>query len=200
MDDEIELARLRLADKSDLVLTKLHVCQHREGGIFGENRSMIPREAIAGVKLDWRRSRGLLVLGTVLLAVWLVFLLGSVAIDFGMPAGLQPHTLSGAGSSTDDPLRSYAREFFSSFPASVVQYALLLGGIGVFLLFWFYKRNAIQIMTAGASIGGIPKSYDEARKFCDLLFSDSGERPTVTKGAAKGAASPVKAVEPEWRL
>ena len=51
---------VELTDKSDLVLTTLHVLQHQDRGIFGESHAIIPREAITSVRLSWRRSRGLI--------------------------------------------------------------------------------------------------------------------------------------------
>jgi hypothetical protein len=42
-----ELGWLRLTDKSDLVLTTLHVLQHQDRGMFGESR---PKAA----DHDWR--------------------------------------------------------------------------------------------------------------------------------------------------
>src|SRR5207237_3450355 len=46
MNEGIELGWLRLIDKSDLVLTTLHVLQHQDRRIFGESHAIIPRKAI----------------------------------------------------------------------------------------------------------------------------------------------------------
>ena len=58
MKEAGELGWLRLTDKSNLVLTSLHVLQHQDRGIFGESQAIIPRKAITSVRLSWR-SRGL---------------------------------------------------------------------------------------------------------------------------------------------
>jgi len=79
MNEGIELGWLRLTDKSDLVLTTLHVLQHQDRGIFGENHAIIPRKAITTVRISWRRSRGLLVVGTILLVIYLILIIDSIS-------------------------------------------------------------------------------------------------------------------------
>jgi len=78
MKDGGELGWLRLTDKSDLVLTTLHVLQHQDRGIFGESHAIIPREAITSVRLSWRRSRGLIIMGTILLVICMILTIGLI--------------------------------------------------------------------------------------------------------------------------
>jgi hypothetical protein len=88
----------------------------------------------------------------------------------------------------------------SSLAMSFIQYGSLLGGIGVYVLFWFAKRNEIEIMAPTATIGGIPRSYEEADKFCVLLVSELEDQPRATnKGESEAASSP-KAADHDWRL
>jgi hypothetical protein len=173
-----ELGWLRLTDKSDLVLTTLHVLQHQDRGMFGESHAIIPRKAITSVRLSWRRSQGLVVLGTILLAFYVILMIGSIIAG---PALEQALTMS-------------------SLAMSFIQYGSLLGGIGVYVLFWFAKRNEIEIMALTATIGGIPRSYEEADKFCALLVSELEDQPRATnKGESEAASSP-KAADHDWRL
>jgi hypothetical protein len=86
-----ELGWLRLTDKSDLVLTTLHVLQHQDRGMFGESHAIIPRKAITSVRLSWRRSQGLVVLGTILLVIYVILMIGSVIAG---PAWEQALTMS----------------------------------------------------------------------------------------------------------
>src|SRR5512144_1106783 len=78
MNEGGELGWLRLTDKSDLVLTSLHVLQHQDRGIFGESHAIIPRKAITSVRLSWRRRQGLVVLATMLLVVYVILMIGSI--------------------------------------------------------------------------------------------------------------------------
>ena len=173
-----ELGWLRLTDKSDLVLTTLHVLQHQDRGMFGESHAIIPRKAITTVRLSWRRSQGLVVLGTILLAFYAILMIGSIIAG---PALEQALTMS-------------------SLAMSFIQYGSLLGGIGVYVLFWFAKRNEIEIMAPTATIGGIPRSYEEADKFCVLLVSELEDQPRATNKAESEAASSPKAADHDWRL
>jgi hypothetical protein len=109
MKERDELGWLRLTDKSDLVLTTLHVLQHRDRGIFGKSHVIIPRKAITSVRLSWRRSRGLVVLGTILLVIYVILMIGPIIAG---PAWDQALTLS-----------------FLAMP--FIQYGTLLGGIAV---------------------------------------------------------------------
>lgn len=173
-----KLGSLRLTDKSDLVLTTLHVLQHQDRGIFGESHAIIPRKAITSVRLGWRRSQGLVVLGTILLVIYVILMIGPIIAG---PAWEQALTLS-------------------SLAMSLIQYGSLLGGIGVYVLFWFAKRNEIQIMAPTATLGGIPRSYEEADKFCALLVSELEDQPRPTTSSESEAPSSLKAAHQEWRL
>jgi hypothetical protein len=173
-----ELGWLRLTDKSELVLTTLHVLQHQDRGMFGESHAIIPRKAITSVRLSWRRSQGLVVLGTILLAIYVIFMIGSIIAG---PAWEQALTMS-------------------SLAMSFIQYGSLSGGIGVYVLFWFAKRNEIEIMAPTTTIGGIPRSYEEADKFCALLVSELEDQPRATNKSESEAASSPKAADHDWRL
>jgi hypothetical protein len=87
-----------------------------------------------------------------------------------------------------------------SLAMSFIQYGSLLGGIGVYVLFWFAKRNEIEIMAPTATIGGIPRSYEEADKFCALLVSELEDQPRATNKSESEAASSPKAADHDWRL
>src|SRR4030095_1375953 len=173
-----ELGWLRLTDKSDLVLTSLHVLQHQDRGIFGESQAIIPRKAITSVRLSWRRSKGLVVLGTTLLVIYVILIIGSIIAG---PAWEQALTLS-------------------SLTMSFIQYGSLLGGIGVYVLFWFAKRNEIQITASTTTLGGTPRSYEEADKFCALLVSELEDQPSATNKGENQAPSRPKEADHEWRL
>jgi hypothetical protein len=173
-----ELGWLRLTDKSDLVLTTLQVLQHQDRGIFGESHAIIPRKAITSVRLSWRRSRGLLVLGTILLVISMILTIGLIIEG---RAWVEALTLS--------PLAM-----------SFIQYGSLLGGIAVYVLFWFTKRNEIQIMAPTATLGGIPRSYEEADKFCALLVSELEDQSGATNKSKSEVPSRPKAADHEWRL
>ena len=173
-----ELGWLRLTDKSDLVLTTLQVLQHQDRGIFGESHAIIPRKAITSVRLSWRRSRGLLVLGAILLVISMILTIGLIIEG---RAWVEALTLS--------PLAM-----------SFIQYGSLLGGIAVYVLFWFTKRNEIQIMAPTATLGGIPRSYEEADKFCALLVSELEDQSGATNKSKSEVPSRPKAADHEWRL
>ena len=175
MKDGGELGWLRLTDKSDLVLTTLHVLQHQDRGIFGESHAIIPREAITSVRLSWRRSRGLIILATVLLVICMILTIGLII----------------EGRAWVDALT------LSPVAMSFIQYGSLSGGLAVYVLFWFTKRNEIQIMAPTATLGGIPRSYEEADKFCALLVSEFEDQPRATNNG-KSEAPRMKAAE--WRL
>jgi hypothetical protein len=170
MTDGGELGWLRLTDKSDLVLTTLHVLQHRNRGIFGESHVIIPRKAITSVRLSWRRSRGLVVLGTILLVIYVILMIGPIIAG---PAWEQALTVS-------------------VLAMPLIQYGTLLCGIAVYVLFWFAKRNEIRIMAPTAILGGTPRSYEEADKFCALLVSELEDQPRATNKS--------ETADPDWRL
>ena len=178
MNEGAELGWLRLTDKSNLVLTSLHVLQHQDRGIFGESHTIIPRKAITSVQLSWRRSQTLLFLGTMCLVISAIMMVGLMLRG---PAWIEALRLS-------------------STAMSFIQYGLLLGGIGVYILFWAAKRNEIQILTPTANLGGTPVGYEEADKFCALLVSELDAQPRVTsKSESEEAISP-KTPDHDWRL
>ena len=178
MKEGSELGWLKLSDKSDLVLTSLHVLQHQDRGIFGESHAIIPRKAITSVRLSWRRSRGLIILATVLLVICMILTIGLIIEG---RAWVEALTLS--------PLAM-----------SFLQYGSLSGGIAVYVLFWFTKRNEIQIMAPTATLGGIPRSYEEADKFCALLVSELEDQSRPMKKSESEAPSRPKAADYQWRL
>jgi hypothetical protein len=178
MNEGSELGWLRLTDKSDLVLTTHLVLQQQDRGIFGQSHTIIPRKAITTVQISWQRSRWLLVVGTVLLVAYLILMIGSIIAG---PAWEQALNLSSSAM------------FF-------VEYGSLLAGIGIFILFWFYKRNEIQIMTPTATLEGIPVSYEEAKSFCSLLATESKDQPRTASKSENEAPSSPKAADRDWRL
>ncbi len=200
MNEEIEVAWVRLADNSDLVLTSLYVFQHKDAGIFGESKAIIRREAVSMVRVGWQRSRTLLALGSLLLAVFLGLMVGSlIAGPADISLGQQATGPATEGAPPSTGIMSYVRDMIFFSAASLVQYGSLLGGIGILVLFWFYKRREVQIVGPGAMIGGVPKSYEEAQKFCDLLLSGVKEPPPAKK-VAKEPKESKPAAESEWRL
>ena len=178
MSEGVELGWLSLTDKSDLVLTRLHVLQHQDRGIFGESHTIIPRQAITSIQLSWRRSQALIFLGTIFLVISVILIVGSIV----------------RGPAWGEALK------LSSSAISFIQYGLLLGGIVVYMLFWFAKRNEIRIFTPTATLGGIPIGYEEADKFCALLVSELENQPRVTNKREIEEASTPKAPEHDWRL
>jgi hypothetical protein len=178
MNEEIELGWLRLTDKRDLVLTTRHVLQQQDRGIFGQSHTIIPRHAITSVQISWQRSRGLLVVGTVLLVTYLILMIGSII----------------AGVAWEQALN------LSSSTISLIEYGSLLAGIGIFILFWFHKRNEIQIMAPTATLEGRPQSYEEAKSFCSLLVSESKGQPTSARKSENEPTSSPKAADHDWRL
>jgi hypothetical protein len=181
MDEEIELGWLRLADKSELVVTTLHVIQYQDRGIFGESQTAVSRNAIATVRVAWQRSRWLVCLGTILVLIYLVFTIG---LMLASPANL--------------PLMHGNLNLSSSTVLSI-QYGALLGGVGLLLLFWFDKQAEIQIGAATGSVGGTTKSYEEAQKFYSLIVSRRA-RPAASKKSATEVAMEPKPLDRDWKL
>jgi hypothetical protein len=173
MKDGGELAWLRLTDKSDLVLTSLYVLQHQDRGIFGESHAIIPRKAITGVRLSWRRSRGLIFLGTILVVICMILTIGLIIEGRAWVEALT----------------------FSPLAISFIQYGSLSGGLAVYVLFWFTKRNEIKIMAPTATLGGIPRSYEEADKFCALLVSELEDQPKATNKSESKPAIRMKTAD-----
>ena len=181
MNEEIELGWLTLTDKSQLVVTTLHVFQYTDRGIFGESQTIIPRSAITSVRLGWKRSRWLVALGTILIVTYLVLTISS------MMAG-----------TTGVPLMNELLNLSSS-TASSIQYGALVAGAGLLALFWFGKQTEIQIMAPSAAVGGLAKSYEEAQKFCSLFVAPMSEQPTTKKLETEPARHPETA-DRDWQL
>jgi hypothetical protein len=110
------------------------------------------------------------VLGTILLVIYVILMIGPIIAG---PAWDQALTLS-------------------SLAMSFIQYGSLSGGLAVYILFWFTKRNEIQIMAPTATLGGTPRSYEEADKFCTLLVSEWEDQPRETNKS--------ETADPDWRL
>ena len=165
MTQEIELARLLMADNSNLVLTNQNIYQRTNRGWIGRATVIIPRAAITSVKLEWRRSLGLLNFGLVLLIV-------SVPLQF------------------------------LELPFSVPYYvapAVAVLGVAVLLLS-IVKSKVIQVMAPSAAIGGAPRNYDDAQKFCSLILSAKNDPPPSAVGNEKTAANKRDAVDSQWHL
>jgi hypothetical protein len=182
MSEERELGWLRLTDRSQLVLTTGHVFHHQDYGIFGENRAIIPRRAITTVRLSWQRSRWALVFGLILFLASLALI---IANQMNQPEGIAFNT------------RLFA---VSPSTLSLIQYGLLVAGLALIALFWFHKKNEIQILGGTASIGGTPVNYEDAEDFC-LLLMGAGKKPAqaVTNVEPEPENSP-KTTDPDWRL
>jgi hypothetical protein len=178
MTEEMEVGWLRLSDESDLVLTNLHVFQRQDQGIFGESQVIIPREAITTVQISWRRNRGLVVLGTLLVLVWLGLMVSA----------------SFSGFAPEQVLQLSSSALFS------IQYGALLGGIALWILFWFYKRNEIRIMAPTETLGGVPQSYEDAQKFCSLMVSGISDQPAAGKDNQREETERPKTAEHDWQL
>jgi hypothetical protein len=182
MNDDIELGWLRLTDKRQLVLTTHHVFQQQDYGIFGENRTVIPRRAITTVRLGWQRSRWTMLFG-------FIFLVSSLALIISNQIN-QPNGLPfGTG-----------RFVAAPSTVSLVQYGLLIVGLALLALFWFHKRSEIQIVASTGSIGGTPLRYDDAEEFCLLLVGASREPGTTAPVAEPEAESSPKQPDRDWRL
>lgn len=182
MNEEIEVGWLRLTDKSQLVLTTRHVFQQRDYRIFGETRAIIPRKAISMVRISWQRSRGAILFGLILLVSSLALIIGN---QINQPNGI-----------------TFSTRLFvvSSSTLSLIQYGLLIGGLALILLFWFYKRSEIQIAAASGSIGGTPVSYEDAEEFCLLLMGVSREPAPISAKTETQPESLPKRGDPDWRL
>lgn len=150
MNQEIELRRLRVLDDnravSDLVLTNFGVNQRQDRGILGYRETMIPHGAVTTVRIEWKRSQWLLVLGLFL------SVLGALSVLMDVRPLIQV-LLGGA-----------ERLMW-------IQYGLFLGGIGMVLLFWFRKSRNIEIMAPAATIGGRLENYDDGVKFSNRVLS-----------------------------
>ena len=182
MNDERELGWLRLTDKSQLVLTTGHVFQHQDYGIFGENRAIIPRGAITTVRLSWQRSRGALLFGLILFLASLALI---IANQMNQPEGISFNT---------------RLVVISSSTLSLIQYGLLIAGLAPIALFWFHKKNEIQILGSAGSIGGTPINYEDAEEFCLLLMGARKEPPPAAAIVEPEPENSPKTADPDWRL
>jgi hypothetical protein len=182
MNDESELAWLNLTDKTRLVLTSLYVFRHQDGGIFGASHEIVPLRAITTIRLSWRRSRGLIVLGAVALLAFLSLLISAMTAAAGE--------------------RPFVEQLLnlSASTVSFIEYGALVAAVALFVLFWLCKSHEVQIMAPNGSVGGTPRSYEEARKFCSLVISElTNHRPAPTSVESE----PAVAAQPDdrdWRL
>jgi hypothetical protein len=181
MNEEIEIGSLKLTDNSELVLTTLHVFQHQHRGIFGESQTIIPRTAIATVRLRWERSRWLVIAGALLVLLYLVLMISSA--------------VGGITVLSRNPLLE-----ISSSAISFIKYSSLIAGIGLFFLFWFDKRIEIQIAAPSGTIRGMPRSYEEAKTFCSLFIPKIREQLAITKRVEQAAPSKAKTADPDWQF
>jgi hypothetical protein len=183
MNEENELGWLALTDRSKLVLTSLYVFQHHHRGMFGDSHEILPLTAITTIRLSWRRSGALVVLGTILVVAFLALMISSIIAAPGE--------------------RPFAEKLLnlSATAVFVVQYAALLAAVGIFVAFWFYKRHEVQIMASTSSVGGAPRSYEEARKFCSLIISALTDRPATAASTEKNepASAPTE-TDRDWKL
>lgn len=88
MAQDVEVARLAMTDRSDVVLTTHHVSRRKDSGWRGENSVIIPREAITSVSLEWHRNLGFIIAGAIVLLISLapqVF-----TLPFSLPVFVQP--------------------------------------------------------------------------------------------------------------
>ena len=165
MAQEIELARLSMADSSNLVLTNQNIYQRTNRGWIGRTNVMIPRAAITTVRLEWRRSLGLLNFGLVLLIVSAP--LQFLELPFSLP-------------------------FYVAPTLAVLGVALMLLSI--------VKSKVIQIMAPSAAIGGTPRNYDDAQRFCSLILSAMNEQAPPGVDNEKTAAAKRDAVDSRWHF
>ena len=182
MNENTELGWLRLTNKSQLVLTTQHVFQQHEHGMFGENRTIIPRRSITTVRLGWQRSRWAVLFG-------FLFLLSSLALFIANQMNQPNPTPLGTSLFAVSPSTS-----------SLIRYGLLIVGLALVALFWFHKRSEIQIAAVNGSIGGTPLRYEDAEEFCLLLVGASREPAPATPIAQTEQESSPNKSDPGWRL
>lgn len=209
MNLEVELRRLPMADKSVVVLTNLRVYHHKDKGIFGEEKTSIRHEAITSVQIGWKRSEGLLLSGIILLGICLFLWIGANTTG---PAEIasdqQALDLSSEESLIPEQVLQYIGGFFSSSFISIFKYASLMAGVGMLVLFWFYKLSEVQIVGPGATIKGNPKNYEDGCKFCDFLLALPEGHPTAAPkeesaektGKEEKPPPEEKPRDKEWRL
>jgi hypothetical protein len=182
MNQESELGWLNLTDNSKLILTSHYVFQQQDRGIFGESHEIIPLRAITTIRLTWRRSRALIVLGALTLMTFLFLLVSSITAA----PGEQP----------------FAEQLFnlSSSTVAFVEYGALLAAIALFVLFWLYKSHELQIMAVSGSVGGAPRSYEEAQRFCSLLISELTDHRAPLGNVENEPAESPQATDRDWKL
>jgi hypothetical protein len=180
--EESELGWLNLTDRTRLVLTSLYVFQHQDRGIFGTSHDIVPLRAITTIRLSWRRSRALVILGAIALLVFLLLTINSLTAG---PAE-----------------RPFVEQFLnlSASTVSFIEYGALLAAVALFVLFWLYKSHELQITAAGGSVGGSPRSYEEARRFCSLVISElTDHRAPAATLESEPAAQP-QTNDRDWKL
>jgi hypothetical protein len=180
--EESELGWLNLTDKTRLVLTSLYVFRHQDRGIFGASHEIVPLRAITTIRLSWRRSRGFIVLGVIALLAFLLLLISS------MTAGRAE--------------RPFIERLLnlSASTVSFIEYGALLAALALFVLFWFCKSHELQIMAPSGSVGGTPRSYEEARRFCSLVISElTDHRGPAATMESEPVAHP-QANDRDWKL
>jgi hypothetical protein len=146
--EEIEIQRLPMSDGSELVLTNYAARQHSDRGLFGESIVTVPQASIGALKIAWKRSEWALILGVVLAACCGILALAV----FSAPANFPALAVS------DELLR------WSLYGAALL-------AAGSFALFGFWKRRELWIMAPGATIGGVPKNWNDAVAFYEALYS-----------------------------
>ena len=108
--------------------------------------------------------------------------MGSVMIGPGERVpDQQALDLFSEGGLTVEQVLQYIGGFFSSSFAAIVKYASLLAGVGMLVLFWFYRLSEVQIASPGTAIKGNPKSYEEGRQFCYRLLTVVEEKPAAAQ-------------------
>jgi hypothetical protein len=182
MNQESELGWLNLTDKSKLVLTSVYVFQHQDRGILGDSHEIVPLRAITTIRLSWRRSRGLVVLGVLALLAFLFLMVSSIT---AAPSE-----------------RPFAEQLLnlSSSTISFIEYGALLAAIAAFVLFWLWKSHELQIVAATGSVGGAPRSYEEAQKFCSLLMSQLTDHRASAGIVDNEPAERPRATDRDWKL
>jgi hypothetical protein len=166
--EEIEIQRLPMSDGSDLVLTSYASRQDSDRGIFGKSIVTIPHGSVAGLKVGWKRSEWVLILGVILAACWGLV---AVAAFSGAPKFL------GALSISSGLLRW-----------GLYGLALLAGAC--FAVFGLWRRRELWIIAAGATIGGAPKNWNDAMAFHDGLY-------LILRGADPENPEPKRPEEPK---
>jgi hypothetical protein len=145
---EIEIQRLPMSDGSDMVLTSYASRQDSDRGIFGKSIVTIPHGSVAGLRIGWKRSEWVLILGVVLAACWGLV---AVAAFSGAPKFLGTVSISGG-------LLRWGL------------YGLGLLTAGAFAVFGSWRRRELWIIAPGATIGGAPKNWNDAMAFHEGLY------------------------------